>query len=129
MKEALSILFLFLYIIPAIGVNVSLHYCGKKLSSFSLNGESVVQCFCGSKKAKKSCCSDKSISIKLSDDQQENSKFITGVSKGIGGCFAPAVNLFFADYFGGDVDAVFLKQHPPNNVNAPLYIVYGVFRI
>lgn len=70
MKRIASILLFLIYLVPAIGVSVTMHYCGGRLASASLRlrPESKV-CPCGMKAVKRSCCKDKTVFIKLAADQ------------------------------------------------------------
>jgi hypothetical protein len=71
MKKLLSIILMFFYIIPAIGVNVNLHYCGGELSSVSHSLVESKKCLCKPNKMKKGCCEDKQQTFKLDNNQQK----------------------------------------------------------
>lgn len=62
-----------LYTSAAVGINVAVHYCGNKFSSFSL-GTKDKGCCC--KKAKKmhNCCNTKVFSVKVKDNHQPASR-------------------------------------------------------
>jgi hypothetical protein len=71
MKKVIALLFVFLYIVPVVGVNISMHYCGGELTSVSQPWMEVQKCLCGNKAMKKSCCEDKLQTIKLDTDHQK----------------------------------------------------------
>lgn len=65
MKRTGILLLTFLYAITVIGISLSVHYCGKRVSSVSI-GINGKDCCCKSPKKHK-CCSTKTISAKITD--------------------------------------------------------------
>jgi hypothetical protein len=130
MKRITVILLMFLYMIPAIGVTVSAHYCGGKVTSVSFNPfDTKHKCPCGSKKMKKDCCKDETTTFKLDDEQQKTKQISCNVVKITD--FQPAVptNLTF-DYHTPLLSTEFdHSTHPPDDLKHPLYIRHCVFRI
>ena len=56
MKRIVAILLILAYTLPAISMNVSMHYCGGKLASISFFSDNEDGCVCGVKKMKRNCC-------------------------------------------------------------------------
>ena len=121
---------MFLYLIPAIGITASAHYCGGKVTSVSFNPfDTKHTCPCSSKKMKKDCCKDETTTIKLDDKQQKTQLVSYKIVKVTD--FQPAIstNLTF-DYKTPLLSAEFdHSTHPPDDLKHPLYIRYCVFRI
>jgi hypothetical protein len=83
MKRILSLVIMVLYLLPALGMTVSTHYCGGKLADVSLFGSKPkMNCSCGamtSKKQvhfKKKCCEQVTYSLKLGNQQLKQSALI-----------------------------------------------------
>ena len=75
MKRFFALLLMLLYVIPAIGVNVSMHYCGGELVSVSHKLSEKKKCLCSPNKMKKGCCEDKQQTFKIDDSQQKAELF------------------------------------------------------
>jgi hypothetical protein len=130
MKRIVSIIILVLYIIPVIGINLSLHYCGGKITSVSFNAKNKGSCSCKSQVMKKGCCQNKEISIKQTSDQDKAPE-----------CYLSQVNLIhFLDYLSSAFSFLYFQpsfisnqlycsHHPPDNVKHTLYIINQNFRI
>lgn len=71
MKKFLVTLLMLLYLIPAVGVTFSAHFCGEELASISHSVTEAEKCLCGMQPMKKSCCEDKQLQIKMDDNQQK----------------------------------------------------------
>jgi hypothetical protein len=116
--------------IPAIGVTVSAHYCGGKVTSVSLNPiDTKHKCPCGSKKMPKNCCKDETTTVKLDDEQQKAQQISCNAVKFTD--FQPAIptNLTF-DYHTPFLTTEFdHSAHPPDDLKHPLYIRHRVFLI
>jgi hypothetical protein len=65
MKKTGIIALVLLYTLAVVGINLSVHYCGKRVSSVSIGTQSK-KCCCGTKKAD-SCCKTKHIKAKVND--------------------------------------------------------------
>ena len=88
MKKFIAIPLLVLYLVAVSGMMVQLHFCGSKLSSWNLN-EPKASCCCSdgpeqsrdngkSKLAVKAddCCSDKTITLKITQDQNKGNNIL-----------------------------------------------------
>ncbi len=80
MKRVISLIIMVLYLLPALGITVSAHYCSGKLADVSLLGsKSKMTCACGANSAKgkvslkKKCCEQVSFSLKLDNQQLKQS--------------------------------------------------------
>ena len=70
-KRLLSILLLFLYLIPSIGVSGSVHYCGGEVAAIVIIPTDEHPCPCGpSEPMDDDCCKDKDFSIKIKDNHK-----------------------------------------------------------
>lgn len=130
MKRITVILLMFLYLIPAIGVTVSAHHCGGKITSVSLKLLDIGhKCPCGKKPMKKSCCKDEMKIFKLKTEQQKAHQFSLKVFKAI--TFQPVLvdNFTFSYQQPLILNDYSTTDHPPDNVKHPLYIRQRVFRI
>jgi len=58
MKKIAIIVLMFLYLIPAIGVSATVHYCVSKLSSITFIDNGEPKCGCNEKAMKKNCCNE-----------------------------------------------------------------------
>jgi hypothetical protein len=131
MKRFLSAVLLFLYLVPASGLNISIHYCGGEFASFTINGIGKTdKCTCDSEQAKKKCCDDKALSFTLTDNQYKTPPpaFLPTELSGIdlitgGECITPQQPYFFVTY------TPFYILHPPDCIKQPLYILHQVFLI
>ena len=130
MKKIAIILLMFLYLIPAIGVTVSAHYCGGQLRSVSFNPfDTKHKCPCGGKKMPKDCCKDDITTFKLEDEQQKTQPFFCNAVKSIDLKQAISTNLTF-EYLSLFTPTIFdYSSHPPDDLKYPLYIRHCVFRI
>ena len=91
----LSILLLFLYLIPSIGVNASFHYCGEDFAGIAVAGIHEHPCSCDPDiPMDADCCSDEDFSIKIKDNHKnvDSKILVKDVSK-----FAFALT-FYSDY-------------------------------
>ena len=129
MKKVVSIILLFLYMIPVIGINASVHYCGGKIASVSFGAEKAQKCACGSKKMKKNCCKDKEFSFKLKDSQQKTQQVTLNFFKTVDShSFLIYASIFLYQSFVIQKE-FYNAHHPPNHIKPSLYILHQVFRI
>ena len=79
MKKFIAIPLLVLYLTAVSGMMIQLHFCGSKLSSWNVNKQKV-SCCCANGDAQKDaglsvkaddCCSDKTITLKIGQDQNK----------------------------------------------------------
>lgn len=81
MKRILSLIIMVLYLLPALGMTVSTHYCGGKLADVSLFGSKPkMNCSCGAMTPKNQvlvikgkCCEQVVYSLKLDNQQLKQS--------------------------------------------------------
>lgn len=130
MRRITVILLVLLYLVPSIGVTVSTHYCGGRVTSVSIKFlDNRHKCPCGSKKMKKGCCKDEASYFKLSDEQQKTQKLSCAFVK-INDHQPPVSNQLSLFY-----ETPLLLQpfnhttHPPDIFKPPLYIRHCVFLI
>ncbi len=76
MKKLLATLLMLFYLIPAIGVNVSVHFCGGKAASLEYSAIKKNKCVCSWGTHKKSCCEDRHHILKIDDTQQKSELLI-----------------------------------------------------
>ena len=69
MGKITVILLLIYYLVPAIGLSVTSHYCGGRLASFYIFPTSAPRCSCGKKPVKKGCSNDKTAVFKIKETQ------------------------------------------------------------
>ena len=130
MKRVVIIFLMFLYLLPAIGVTVSAHYCGGKLASISLNPfDTKHKCACGSKKMKKNCCKDVVNTFELYEDQKRPQPILLNL-----GAIAIAHHVVASatpfNYNSPMLSAEYEHgPHPPDDLKHPLYLRHRVFRI
>lgn len=130
MKKIGIVFLLFFYLIPVIGVTVSAHFCGGKLSSISFISTDKHDCPCGSKAMKKNCCEDINTYIKLKNVQQKS--LLVSIND-----FKQPVKNYFSnksDIFNvrkiSVLNFLYSTFHPPNSCNSyPLFLLNSVFRI
>lgn len=78
MKSIYVILILILYSIPTVGLTITFHYCSGNYSSFSFGNSNTPGCSCG---MKKKCCEDKTITIKIVDEQSKTKTIDLKITK------------------------------------------------
>lgn len=68
-----TIFLMLLYLVPTVGINCTVHYCGGEVASITVNniGKSE-KCPCGTKRISKKCCEDKDFSLEFGDESFEN---------------------------------------------------------
>jgi hypothetical protein len=130
MKRSAVILLMFLYLVPAVGVTVSAHYCGSINTSVSYNPfDTSHKCACGSEKMKNDCCKDENSVIKLNNDQHQAQPFTIHFFKTFDFPALIAANctsLFQPSFL---IDRLYKPHHPPDNLKQSLYLLHRVFLI
>lgn len=131
MKKFIVIIFLFIYIVPAIGCNINVHYCGGEIASISINPTTDPEgCVCGSKKMEKDCCKDKQISFKLKDNHQKYSQITFGPFHSFDAVLATKIPEYLFDFYAVDFQINWYHyHHPPDSVKQSLHILHQVFII
>lgn len=80
MKKISIAIFTMLFLVTTIGVRISYHFCGGHISSVQFfASEKQDQCPCGVRKMSRSCCEDKTTTIKLADQFRVAQKYICPV--------------------------------------------------
>jgi len=69
MKRSVTIVFLSFYVLISLGLTINLHYCGGKLESLNLFGNTD-SCCCGGEIMNKSCCENQVLHYEISDEQR-----------------------------------------------------------
>lgn len=128
MKKLFATVLILLYIIPAIGINVSVHFCGGEQASVSYFKKQDRKCLCPAEAEKKSCCEDRYQILKIDDTQQKAEFLIQKFSNPfhavftIPADFKPVVPIESAakasEFFGS-----------PYLYKSPLYLLNRVLRI
>lgn len=120
---------MFMYVIPAIGITVSVHYCGGKISSLSLKFSDTHKCGCGNKKMKKNCCKDETKTFKIKDVQQHAASLFLNTSK----AFEINKAIAFREISFFETISVssnlYNTHHPPDKLKQPLYISNRILRV
>ena len=114
--------------LPAIGFNLDLHWCGNKVKLVSFDSAHEIKCPC-SKKMPLGCCKDVHVSVKLTDNHKTasqlnipNNIFVTQLS-----AVVSLPGLIPSSQF--EV-FVFTKYHdPPFKSELPVYLTNNIFRI
>ncbi len=128
MKKLTIIFLLFIYMIPAIGISVTGHYCGGRLVEVTLNLPEDGTCVCGNKK-KTDCCKTKTVSVKLNEVHKSNPQLVvTGLKNPIKQ-IAYCVPSIFSFQIETPNAYNFASAHPPNNTGQSIYLVNRVIRI
>lgn len=128
MKRFKVILLLLLYILPAIGANVFVHYCGGKISSISIATVHADSCGCDGKKMKKDCCKDETISFQIDDEQiQLKYDFNTTAKFTYSPTLLPQP-LLLPNHSFRSLIVLDCSSHPPNKGSSSLCILNRVFR-
>lgn len=129
MKKFKVISLLLLYIVPAFGANIFVHYCGGKISSISIAIADTDSCGCDGKKMKKDCCKDETIYLKIDDEQIQLKQDFNNTAKYT---YFPTLlgqPLLLPNYSSQSLKVLDCSAHPPNKGSSTLYILNRVFRI
>lgn len=128
-KRFIVILFSIFYLIPAIGVSINLHRCGKKITIIELNSSHKRQCPCG-KKMPSNCCKDVRLSFKIADDQKCSNNFITPQTVNFNHLYTlPSVSLCNECFSQKAIFDFSCYHAPPNKNKQPVYLINSIFRI
>lgn len=124
------ILLVFLYLIPTIGITISVHYCGNKITSFSLTHfSSEHNCPCGSKKMKKNCCSNEVTVIKIDDNQLKSQDFDCSLVKKLNLGWLTTLHTSYNTILIQANRHIITTSHPPDVRGVLPFILNQVFRI
>jgi hypothetical protein len=128
MKKVLTVLFAAFYLLLATGLNVSAHWCGKKIRFVSIHSAHEKKCPCG-KKMRPGCCKDIHAYFKITDNQKAASKIALPPNS-----FAKA----FTNIALGKTEKPFRQVEifditsyhaPPFKTKLPVYLVSSILRI
>ena len=128
LKKNLVILFAFIYLIPAIGFSIDLHWCGKKVKIVYVNSSHESRCPCGTNMPF-GCCKDVHLTLKIVDAQKSTDQIIVPCSvdfKQICTYVVPSIVEPFSKIVAFD----FSNYHaPPFKSKTPVYLTNSIFRI
>ena len=125
MKKFLLILLTTVYAVTALGVNIHFFYCCNKLSHVSISSVQPVADAC--KLKCKKCCTNKTVSIKLSTDQDKtNIKHLSVPSYSI--VLTNGYSFIDNNYKISFVNTKHPLTYPPPNLPSK-QILYCIFRI
>ena len=129
MKRLTVILLLFCYMIPAVGLSVTVHYCGGKFTSISVLASDNPKCACGKKAIKKHCCKDETTIFKIKDTQNLSKTLTPSFSQKF--LFLPhsfqVNNHRFPEV--SLVSTIPFLHPPPLQKSRSLFLLHGVFLI
>ena len=130
MKRIFVAIILVIYTLPAIGLYISVHYCGGEIASVSLGWEKSVKCPCGKKgKEIPGCCEDKDISIKLHDDQHKGESHVFDILRIYKTPIPQDFLTAFLNPHSNDQTIVPVEYPPPNPDSCPHWLRNRVLRI
>ncbi|HLF51931.1 HYC_CC_PP family protein [Flavobacterium sp.] len=129
MKKYFTIMLLFLYLIPAIGVNMSAHYCGGELASVSHKFSENKPCSCSPKKMKKGCCEDKQQTLKMDNSQQKAELLSQKFNPSFQFQLTVPATFQIPVVFESIARVDYTLFHPPNLFKRPIYLLNSVLRI
>jgi len=128
MKKFAIIFLLFLYMIPAVGICVTGHYCGERLVEVTFNLPKEGTCVCGNKKSS-DCCKTKTVSLKLKEAHKTNPQLLVSAPKELSKQILHPLTSIFSFQIEAPATYNFASAHPPNNTGQSIYLVNRVFRI
>lgn len=119
---------MFMYLIPTMGISVTMHYCGGKVSSVSIISYHS-KCSCGKKAMKKDCCKDKTTFLKLKDTQNFSKSVVSNFSQTFKLLYH-SITLYKHNLTEDSFVNNLLYSHPtPLQKSEPLYLLDRVFLI
>jgi hypothetical protein len=127
MKRFALLLFAFLYLMPAVGFSINVHWCGKKINAVTIGHLKADNCPCG-KKMKRNCCSDFHTFVKLDDSH----KAASVVSAAASNLTQPAALGTFGVIQSNTLLRSFIlyqQYSPPISCGPPVYLSCRNFRI
>ncbi len=128
MRKVVATLLLFFYLIPAIGLSIDAHWCGKKVKIVAIDSSHEKKCPC-SKKMSKGCCSDVHVSLKLTDSQKTSTE-VTSPSNSFVKHITATIPCLISLSPRHNFVFNFSKYHaPPFKSKDPVYLLNSVIRI
>jgi hypothetical protein len=126
MKRLIAIFLTIFYLLPAIGFSFNIHWCCKKISSFSIGAPQPDKCKpC---KAKSKCCKDAHLVVKITGSQYNSPSVILRANfiKQL----ATFINTTSSSLFRQDRVFDFTNYHaPPFKNKLPVYLANNIFRV
>ena len=128
LKRIAVILFSILYLIPAVGVSLDLHKCGKKIKVIAVNAPHGAKCPCGTDMPF-DCCKDIHLSVQIKDEQKTSEAIIVSHT-GYFNLIAIPVELSIGAPSSQVEVFDFTSYHaPPFKSKQPVYLTNSIFRI
>lgn len=129
LKRCLLIPLLVLYLIPTTGLSLTVHFCGDRVTSFTVSAGQEDDCACGAGQMKKGCCKDKNLSLKVRNDQVKTNSIVVAAAK-YTGCTLLFHHTDFSALSAAYSHYTALKvKHPPPLPAPGILITQRVFRI
>jgi len=127
-KKLVVLLLLPLYLLSVPGLAYSLHFCGKKLTSFSFAQKNKKSCPCKKAQSPSDCCDDQQIDSKIDESRQTATAFKLDAPKvGVPTALLPH---FLARLFAQSGSRAFYPELAfVPLLKIPVYLRLGVFRI
>jgi hypothetical protein len=128
LKKTATILLCLLYILPAIGFSVDIHWCGKNIKLVAFDSPHEKKCPC-KKDMPSGCCKDDHVSVKLSDSQKTPTQLTIPPNNFIK-YYSPIVSPPVPTLESHAVDFDFTKYHaPPFESKLPVYLANNIIRV
>lgn len=128
LKKSLFFLFTLFYLFLSAGITLTLHYCGKQVSSVSLYGNVDEDSCCGKSMAGKSCCSSTLLQVQLDTEHVVTSNAMVPASYDIA-LPPPVMQYLEATLLSGPFLVTDITAPPDKDNLPPLYLHYRMLRI
>lgn len=128
MKKIALILFTALYLIPAIGFSINVHWCGNNVSSVNLESFSKSGCSCGIEMPL-GCCKDIKTVIKFSDTHSPASQTAITSNELVNQLADAILTVCYSNYKKETITNFSDYHAPPFKCKLPVYMSICVFRI
>jgi hypothetical protein len=127
MKKIAILILTFLYLLPAVGFSVNVHWCGNRAQTVELGFAQNKKCSCGEKMVK-GCCKNTHTVIKLTANHHAASSIISPTNIVY---HAIPVPFFYQGIFFEKVASfhVATDASPPGKNKLPVYLTTCTFRI
>ncbi len=126
MKKRIAIIFLFIYLMPALGVTVSWSKCNEA----KMKANQIVKCICKPGKPNKKCCDSNKYTFKFKDSQQKADNIVQKLSiPDLNVVILHPQQLSFFSFLPSEQNQDFNLPRPPNLSKPDIYLLNRVFRI
>jgi hypothetical protein len=134
MKKYLAIPLMLLYMISVSGTMIQIHFCGRDIESWTINNPSKASCdevvSCDANLAtiaKKSCCKDKTLTLKITQDQIASA--FQFLFSGLQTAFLSTAHVIPVNHFkSAETENVYQANAPPGRwQNIPLFKLHQRF--